>query len=76
MTGDYVVDQAVDGAWHAVARDGGRVIVVDGWQTLADLLPKHALWWRSPTALSRFRSQFGEPPPSLDLHSMSVATPA
>jgi hypothetical protein len=76
VSATYLLDQSVDGTWHATPVDGGETVTIDGWQQIAAMLDEHTLRWREPTALARFRSQFGEPPADLDLHRMGVAEPA
>lgn len=75
----YDIQQDPDGAWHAHNdSDPAQVTNVAGWAALAELLEQRALRWQSPNDLSRFRSQFGEPPADLDTTAMQVgdATPA
>lgn len=71
----YELQQCPDGVWHAVPAEGAGAAIdhIGGWNHLAELLRENTVCWCSPTDLSRFRSQYGEPPPGLDLSAMQVA---
>lgn len=70
---DYLLEQNADGVWRATSTDeNDRITNVGGWDALADLLRENTVHWDSPSSLSRFRGQFGEPPPTMDLHRLTV----
>jgi hypothetical protein len=75
----YELRQDPDGAWHAHSdEDGADVTNVAGWDVIARLVEQGGMRWQTPNDLSRFRSQFGEPPADLDTTQMQIgeASPA
>jgi hypothetical protein len=70
----YVMQQSPDGAWFAESDSGDLRHNLASWDAVAALMDVNTtVTWQSLQDLNRFRAQFGEPPPGLDLNGVGVA---
>lgn len=69
-----ILQQAPDGVWYLTVA-GEHRHRIGGWEHLIDVARGYSVSWQSPSDLSRFRAQYGEPPPGAGELGMTVTLP-